>query len=97
MRQGARNEMPKQLSMSKPSLGGALSWHAQQVAPHISAEVGLLLSEVKVSTVETLLRTKGVIYSAKKRQDHCLLVHHFPEDTDMGFFMWADAAGDRTT
>ena len=56
-----------------------------------------MLSEVKVSTVETLLRTNRLIYSAKKRQDHCLLVHHFPEDTDMGFFMWADAAGDRTT
>lgn len=72
---------------------GALSWHAQQVAPHISAEVGLLLSEVKVSTVETLLRTNKLIYAAKQRQDHCLLVHHFPEDTSMGFFMWADAAG----
>ena len=28
---------------------GALSWHAQQVAPHYSAEVGLLLSDVTVS------------------------------------------------
>ena len=32
------------------ALLGALSWHAQQVAPHIAAEVGLLLSEVSQSS-----------------------------------------------
>lgn len=28
------------------SLLGGISWHAQQVAPHFSSEVGLLLSEI---------------------------------------------------
>ena len=38
------------------ALLGALSWHAQQVAPHAAAEVSLLLSEVNQSTVQTITK-----------------------------------------
>ena len=58
---------------------GALSWHAQQVAPHFSAEVGLMLSEISTSTVETLCRVNHLLQRAKARKDHKLLIHAFPE------------------
>ena len=36
------------------ALLGGVSWHAQQVAPHFSAEVGLILCEINRSTIETV-------------------------------------------
>ena len=72
---------------------GSLSWRAQQVAPHISAEVGILLSEVSESTVETLIKTNILIQNVKSRKDHQLLIHAFPKETSLGVFAWADAAG----
>eukprot|EP00435_Cladocopium_sp_Y103_P070080 s590_g34.t1 len=72
---------------------GSLSWHAQQVAPHFSAEVGLLLSEVSESTVDTVIRANKLVYASRVRKDHTMLIHAFPEDNELGLFMWADAAG----
>eukprot|EP00435_Cladocopium_sp_Y103_P041871 s1760_g11.t1 len=43
------------------ALLGGISWHAQQVAPHFSADVSLMLSEVNSSTVETLLRANQLL------------------------------------
>ena len=54
---------------------GALSWLAQQTAPHISAEVSLLLSEVATSTVEVIHRTNKLVHFAKSRKDHKLVIH----------------------
>lgn len=72
---------------------GALSWHAQQVAPHMSAAVGLLLSDVTVSAVDTIHRTNKLLQQAKLRKDHKLVIHAFPDDEPLGLFCWADAAG----
>lgn len=72
---------------------GSLSWHAQQVAPHISAEVGILLSEVSESTVETLIKTNLLIQQVRSRRNHHMLIHAFPKETPLGVFAWADAAG----
>ena len=72
---------------------GSLSWHAQQVAPHVSAEVGILLSEVSGSTVETLIRTNILIQNVKSRRSHKMIIHSFPKETPLGVFAWADAAG----
>ena len=72
---------------------GALSWHSQQVAPHFSAEVGLLLSEIADGNIDTIIRTNKLIYAAKTRKNHKVIIHHFPESTEVGLFMWADAAG----
>ena len=72
---------------------GALSWHAQQVAPHFSAEVGLLLSEVSGSTVETIHRTNRLLCQAKAQKDHKLYIHAFTPETQLGLFAWTDAAG----
>ena len=72
---------------------GALSWSAQQIAPHLSAEVGLLLSEVTTSTVETLLKANRLVHFAKARKDHKMIIHAIPESIPVGFYTWADAAG----
>ena len=71
---------------------GALSWHCQQVAPHMSAEVGLMLSEVTNSSVETIFHVNKMLYNARVRKDHKLIVHAFPSDVQLGLFCWADAA-----
>ena len=72
---------------------GSVSWHAQQVAPHFSAEVGLLLSEIAHGSVETIIKTNKLIYAARQRKDHKMIIHHFPQDVEVGLFVWADAAG----
>ena len=74
------------------ALLGALSWHAQQVAPHMSAEVSLLLSEVKQSTVNTILRANQLLEAARARKEHRLRIHRFAEGTPLGLFAWVDAA-----
>ena len=70
---------------------GAISWHAQQVAPHLSAEVSLLLSEVTKSTVDTVVRTNQLLCQAKAKKDHQLRIHRFAEGTELGVFAWVDA------
>ena len=47
------------------ALLGGVSWHAQQVTPYFSAEVGLLLSEVNKSTLETITRLTGYLTKSK--------------------------------
>ncbi|OLP93409.1 Copia protein [Symbiodinium microadriaticum] len=70
---------------------GAISWHAQQVSPHLSAEVSLLLSEVNSSSVETVVRTNQFLSHAKAKKDHQLRIHRFPEGTELGAYTWVDA------
>lgn len=72
---------------------GSLSWHAQQVAPHFSAEVDLLLSEIAHGSVETILKTNKLIHAAHQRKDHKMIIHRFPQDVEEGLFVWADAVG----
>ena len=71
---------------------GALSWHAQQVAPHISAEVGILLSEVNTSVVRHLVQANQLLQSTKARKDHQMLIHSFGPSVELGMFAWVDAA-----
>ena len=73
---------------------GALSWHAQQVAPHISAEVSLLLSEVNTSTVQTIVQVNTLVAAVKSRRKHEMLIHSFPESVELGCFAWVDAANE---
>ena len=72
---------------------GSLSWHAQQVAPHFSAEVDLLLSEIAHGSVETIHKTNKLIHAAHQRKDHKMIIHRFPQDVEVGLFVWADAVG----
>ena len=71
---------------------GALSRHSQQVSPHTSAEVGLMLSEVCNSTVETVFQVNKMLYNARCRKEHKLVIHAFSPSTRLGMFVWADAA-----
>ena len=41
-----------------PGVLGALAWRANQTSPQLMAEIGLLLSEVPIATVDTLNRAK---------------------------------------
>ena len=71
---------------------GALSWYSQQCAPHLSASVGLLLSEVTDSNVETIVRANKLLYEAKQRKEHKMIVHAFHPNEKLGMYVWADAA-----
>ena len=74
------------------ALLGAISWHAQQVAPHLSAEVSLLLSEVAQSTVSTITKANSCLRRARAQKKHAMKIHAFPETEELGLFGWVDAA-----
>ena len=71
---------------------GALSWHAQQVAPHLSAAVSLMLSDITVSTVETIIQTNKLVQTTKARKNHRMLIHQFPNPEELCVYAWVDAA-----
>ena len=58
---------------------GALSWHAQQVAPHLSADVSLMLSAVSKSRVSLINRANRLLCQVKARKDHAMILHAFNE------------------
>ena len=60
------------------ALLGGISWHAQQVAPHFSVEVGLLLSEVNQCTIDTVCRANHLLDRVKEMKGHRLKVHAIP-------------------
>ena len=72
------------------ALLGGISWHAQQVAPHFSAGVSLLLSEVNQSTVDTLRRANQLLDVVKGMKDHKLKIHCVPVEK-ITMVAWADA------
>jgi hypothetical protein len=72
------------------ALLGGLSWHAQQVAPHISAEVSLLLSEISQGNVQTLIKANTLLHHAKARKDHVMKIHKLTGEVAM--YAWVDAA-----
>ena len=74
------------------TLLGALSWNAQQVAPHLSAEVSLLLSETSQGTVQTIKKANVLLRQAQARHQHTMQIHQFPESTELALFAWVDAA-----
>ena len=70
---------------------GALSWHAQQVAPHVSADVSLMLSEVSKSCVDLIERANRLLQQVKSRKSHAMILHAFPADEPLGMYAWVDA------
>ncbi|CAE7480558.1 RE1 [Symbiodinium sp. CCMP2592] len=73
------------------ALLGALSWYAQQTAPHLSADVSLMLSEVGQSTVNTIVRANQLLSVERNRKGHKLLIQRC-DNEDMQLFAWVDAA-----
>ncbi|CAE7317363.1 RE1 [Symbiodinium sp. CCMP2456] len=81
----------REKSQGRTLLGG-LSWHAQQVAPHVSAEVGLLLSELSKGTVNTLLRANLLLYHTKARGEHKMKIHGYTPQERLALYAWVDAS-----
>ncbi|OLQ01173.1 Copia protein [Symbiodinium microadriaticum] len=74
------------------ALLGGISWHAQQVAPYLAAEVSLLLTEVSRSTIDTIVRANLLLENAKSRQKQKMKVHSFAKDDELTMVMWVEAA-----
>ena len=70
---------------------GALSWHAQQVAPHVAADTSLLLSEITKSTVETIIKVNLLVQHTRARKDYTMKIHAFG-DEELCLYAWVDAA-----
>ena len=72
------------------ALLGGVSWHAQQMAPHFSAEVGLLLSEVNHSTIDTIIRANQLLDHVKEQRKHQLHIRGAPMN-EIQLVAWVDA------
>ncbi|CAE6957766.1 RE1 [Symbiodinium sp. CCMP2592] len=72
---------------------GTLSWRANQTSPQLSAEIGLLLSEVPNATVDTMIRANKMVREAKRTAEQILHFHayQFPW-SELVAVVWADAA-----
>ena len=73
------------------ALLGALSWYAQQTAPHLSADVSLMLSEVGQSTVNTIVKANQLLSVERNKKGHRLLIQRC-DTSDMQLVAWVDAA-----
>ena len=72
---------------------GTLAWRANQVSPQFLADVGLMLSEVPVATIDLILRLNKIIREAKRTADQVLIFHPFALSwKDLAVITWADAA-----
>ncbi|CAE7357392.1 RE1 [Symbiodinium sp. CCMP2592] len=92
----SRRKQPTQATTERErsqlrALLGAISWHAQQVAPHLSAEVSLLLSEVSQSDGETIAKANACLRRARAAKDHVMKIHAFRNGEDLGLYGWVDA------
>ena len=72
------------------SVLGALSWHANQVAPVWSAPVGMLLSRIHQGTVQEIIETNKLLQKAKLSQHQKLYIHK-QDVTRPLLAAWADA------
>ena len=73
------------------ALLGGLSWHAQQVAPYLAAEVSMLLTEVTRSSVATIIRANILLNQAKGKSNYKMRVHNFREEDELILVAWVDA------
>ena len=78
------------------ALLGGISWHAQQVAPHVSADVGLMLSEINSSTIDTICRANHLLDRVKNLKQHEMKIHAIPF-SELALFAWVDAASQNRT
>ncbi|CAE7773878.1 RE2 [Symbiodinium pilosum] len=74
------------------ALLGALSWHVGQVGFKYSAHVGLSLSEVTHSTVESLEQANKLLQAVRIDSKVPLRIHAFPDTTKLSMVSWVDAS-----
>ena len=70
---------------------GALSWHFQQIAPHIAAETSLLLSEVTQSSIETIIKTNLLVAHTRAKKNHVMRIQAFSPEEELCMYSWVDA------
>ena len=73
------------------ALLGSLSWHAQQVAPYLAAEVSMLLTEVTRSTVDTIIKANILLSQAKGKVGYKMKIHEFRKEDELVLVSWVDA------
>ena len=71
---------------------GALSWCAQQTAPHVSAAVSLGLSRIPKSKVQDIVELNRLVYKVKSNRDHRLVIHGGIAPKDLVLVAWVDAS-----
>ena len=71
---------------------GALSWCAQQTAPHLSAAVSLGLSKIPRSRVQDIVELNRVVFKVKSNRDHRLVIHGQLRSEDFALVAWVDAS-----
>ena len=71
---------------------GALSWHVGQVGFKYSAHVGLSLSEVTHSTVESLEQANKLLQAVRLDSKVPLRIHAFPDTAKLSMVSWVDAS-----
>lgn len=72
---------------------GALSWRATQSAPQFLADVSLLLSEVNISTIETVDKVNKLVREVRRTSKQRLSFHCWRADLrDLTVVVWADAS-----
>ena len=72
---------------------GTLSWRATQSAPQFLADVSLLLSEVNISTVETVEKVNKLVREVRRTSKQRLSFHCWKADLrDLSVVVWADAS-----
>ncbi|CAE7378923.1 RE1, partial [Symbiodinium pilosum] len=74
------------------ALLGALSWHVGQVGFKYSAHVGLSLSEVTHSTVESLEQANKLLQAVRIDSKVPLRIHAFSDTTKLSMVSWVDAS-----
>ena len=72
---------------------GTLSWRATQSAPQFLADVSLLLSEVNISTIETVDKVNKLVREVRRTSKQRLSFHCWRADLrDLTVVVWADAS-----
>ena len=71
---------------------GALSWHVGQVGFKYCAHVGLSLSEVPASTVESLEHANKLLHQVRTDGRTAILIHKFDSHEQLSLVGWCDAS-----
>ena len=90
-RKGLQDTTTPQERSQLRGLLGALSWYSQQTAPHLSADVSLMLSEVSQSTVQSLIKANQLLSVERNKKGHKLLIQRC-DNAKMQFYAWVNAA-----
>lgn len=82
---------PSEISMLRGAIG-TMAWKSSQTAPHYQADVGLLLSEIPMGTINTIWKTNKFVREIKREGAQSLLFPHWNRPwTEFAVISWCDA------